>query len=78
MKFFTLPPATIDGRQVGRAIYLTKSKDKDVLVLERQTTLRRLFLPLSPDGNLQKAVYLQQGKPFYLVSNELAQPKFDQ
>ena len=77
LKFYTLPPATIDGRKVGRAIFLTSVKGKDALIVEHQTRSDAYFFLLGPDGNFQKAVYLEQGKPFYLIANELAQPTFD-
>jgi hypothetical protein len=77
LKFYTLPPATIDGRKVGRAVYLTNVKGKDTLILEHQTRSDAYFFLLGPDGSFQKAVYLEQGKPFYLIANELAQPTFD-
>ena len=77
-KFFTLPLATIDGRKVGRAVYLTTAKGKDALILEHQTgRSEAYFFLLGPDGNIQKAVYLEVGKPFFLIANELAQPTFD-
>jgi hypothetical protein len=77
LKFYTLPPATIDGRKVGRAIFLTSVKGKDALIVEHQTRSDAYFFLLGPDGNFQKAVYYEQGKPFYLIANELAQPTFD-
>ena len=76
-RLYTLPLATIDGRKVGRAVYLTTVKGKDALILEHQTRSEAYFFLLGPDGNFQKAVYLEQGKPFYLIANELAQPTFD-
>jgi hypothetical protein len=76
-KFYTLPLATIDGRKVGRAVYLTTAKGKDALILEHQTRSDAYFFLLGPDGNIQKTVYLEQGKPFFLIANELAQPTFD-
>jgi len=75
-KFYTLPPATIDGRQVGRAIFMTHTKDKDAFIVEHQTHSAAYYYLLSPDGNFQKAVYLEPGKPFIVIANELAAPTF--
>jgi hypothetical protein len=75
-KFYTLPPASIDGRQVGRAIFWTHTKDKDAFILEHQTHSAAYFFLLSSDGNFDKAVYLEQGKPFVVIANQLAQPTF--
>lgn len=75
-KFYTLPAATIDGRQVGRAIFWTHTKDKDAFILEHQTHAAAYFFLLSPDGSFQKAVYLESGKPFVVIANELAEPTF--
>lgn len=76
MKFYTLPPATIGGHQVGRAIFMTQTKGKDAYVLEHQTHSEAYYFLLSPDGNFQKAVYLEPGKPFVVIANELAAPTF--
>lgn len=76
-KMVTLPPATIEGHQVGRAIFWTQMKGKDAFILEHQTHTEAYFFLLGPDGSLQKTVYYEPGKPFYLVANETGQPIFD-
>ena len=75
-KFYTLPTATIDGRQVGRAIFWTHTKDKDAFILEHQTHSAAYFFLLGPDGSFQKAVYFEPGKPFVVIANQLAEPTF--
>jgi hypothetical protein len=78
-KVVTLAPATIDGRRVGRGLFLTQVKDPQhpAVVLEHQTTSEAYFFLLSPQGNLQRTVYLEQGKPFLVIANELARPAFE-
>jgi hypothetical protein len=75
-KFYTLPPATVGGRQVGRAIFFTHTKDKDAFIVEHQTHSEAYYFLLSPDGDFQKAVYLEPGKPFVVIANSLASPTF--
>jgi len=79
-KVFILPVATVDGRKVGRAIFLAPTSDAkhpQVLVLKRETRTEGYFFLLGPDGTLSKAVYVEVGKPFSLVATELAQPTFN-
>src|ERR1700733_12048245 len=74
-KGFILPVATVDGRKGGRAIFLAPTADAkhpQVLVLKRETRTEGYFFLLGPDGTLSKAVYVEVGKPFSLVANELA------
>ncbi len=77
-KVFTLEPATIGGRRVGRGLFLTQAKDAQhpAVILEHQTTSEIYFFLISSDGSLQKTAYLEQGKPFLIIANELAQPTF--
>ena len=77
-KVFTLAPATIDGHRTGRGLFLTQAKDPQhpAVVLEHQTSQEAYFFLLSPDGKLAKTVYLEPGKPYLLIANELAQPVF--
>ena len=53
------------------------AKHPQVLVLKRETRTEGYFFLLGPDGTLSKAVYVEVGKPFSLVANELAQPTFN-
>ena len=79
-KVFTLPPSTIDGRQVGRALFLTQTKDVQhpAVILEHQTpNVEVYFFLLSPDGSLQKTTWVERGKPYMVIANSLAQSKFD-
>jgi hypothetical protein len=73
-----LPPATIGGRKVGRALFLTQVKNQPAIVLEHQVPGSEIyFFLLGPDGSLQKTAYVQQGQPYIVIANSLAQPKFD-
>jgi len=73
-----LPPATIGGRKVGRALFLTQLKNQPAVILEHQVgQSEAYFFLLAPDGSLQKTAYLEQGKSFIIIANSLAQSKFD-
>lgn len=77
-KVAALPPATIGGRKVGRALFLTELKNQQVIVLEHQVPSREVyFFLLGPDGALQKTAYLEDGKSFLVIANSLAQPTFN-
>ena len=76
-KVAALPPATIGGRKVGRALFLIQQKNQPALLLEHQVPGSEVyFFLLGPDGTLQKTAYLEQGKSFIVIANSLAQPKF--
>ncbi len=76
-KVAALPPATIHGRKVGRALFLTEIKKQPAIVLEHQVPGSEVyFFVLGPDGSLQKTAYLEQGKSFIIIANSLAQPIF--
>jgi hypothetical protein len=74
-----LPPATIHGRKVGRALFLTEVKKQPAIVLVHQIPGSQYYaFLLGPDGSLQKTVYLEQGKPFMSIANSLVQPIFQE
>jgi hypothetical protein len=76
-KVAALPPATIRGRKVGRALFLTEAKKQPAIVLVHQVPGSEYYaFLLGPDASLQKTVYLQQGQPFLVIANSLAQPIF--
>ena len=74
-KVAALPPATIGGRKVGRALFLTQNKKKQsAILLEHQVPGREVyFFLLGPDGSVQKTAYLEQGKSFIVIANSLGQ-----
>jgi hypothetical protein len=74
-KVAALPPATIGGRKVGRALFLTQTKKKqNAALLEHQVPNREVyFFLLGPDGSLQKTAYYEQGKSFIVIANSLGQ-----
>jgi hypothetical protein len=74
-KVAALPPATIGGRKVGRALFLTQTKKKQsAILLEHQVPNREVyFFLLGPDGSLQKTAYYEQGKSFIVIANSLGQ-----
>jgi hypothetical protein len=78
-KAFVLPAATLDGTRTGRAMFLVPTKDAQHpdVVLEHQTTSVAFFYLLGSDGNLSSTAYLEAGKPWYHIANELGQSKFD-
>jgi hypothetical protein len=76
-KVAALPPATIRGRKVGRALFLTEVKKQPTIILEHQIPNSEVyFFQLGPDGSLQKTAYYEQGKTFLVIANSLAQPIF--
>lgn len=77
-KVVALPPATIGGRKVGRALFLTQMKNQPAIVLEHQVPGREAyFFLLGPDGSLKQTVYLEEGKAYLVIANSLAQPIFN-
>jgi hypothetical protein len=73
-----LPPATIGGHKVGRALFLTQLKNQPAIVLEHQVPGREVyFFLLGPDGSLAKTAYLEDGKSFLVIANSLAQATFN-
>ena len=63
-KVAALPPATIHGRKVGRALFLTEVKKQPTIILEHQVPGSEVyFFQLGPDGSLQKTAYLRSEKP---------------
>jgi len=76
-KVAALPPATIRGRKVGRALFLTEVKKQPAIILEHQIPNSAVyFFQLGSDGSLQKTAYLEEGKSFIVIANSLAQPIF--
>jgi hypothetical protein len=80
-KMVTLPRATEGGQPIGRGILLSGTKDPknpEAVILERQTVSELYFFLLSPEGNLQKVAYLQQGSTMWLpIATSLARPAFE-
>lgn len=77
-KVAALPPATIGGRKVGRALFLTHMKAQPAMVLEHQVPGREVyFFLLAPDGSLKQTAYLEEGKSFIVIANDLARPTFN-
>jgi hypothetical protein len=77
-KVAALPPATIGGRKVGRALFLTQLKNQPAILLEHQVPGHEIyFFLLAPDGSLQKTAYVEEGKPYIVIANSLAQPTFN-
>ena len=80
-KVFVLPIATVSGRRTARAVYLVKiSKDPkqpEAVVFEHQTAGQTYFFRLSPDGSIMYTVYLEPGKAWLFIANQLGQPIFD-
>ena len=78
-KAFVMPATTIDGTKTGRALFLVPTKDAQHpdVVLEHQTTSVAFFFLLAQDGSLKSTAYLESGKPWYNIANELGQSKFD-
>jgi len=80
-KMSTLPRATEAGQPVGRGLLLSGTKDPknpEAVILERQTVSELYFFLLSPDGNLQKVAYLQQGSTMWLpIAASLARSAFE-
>jgi hypothetical protein len=80
-KMATLPRANEGGQPIGRGLLLSGTKDPrnpEAVILERQTVSELYFFLLSPDGNLQKVAYLQQGSTMWLpIATSLARPAFE-
>jgi len=80
-KVVTLPRATDGGQPVARGLFLSGTKDPknpDAVILEHQTVSDLYFFLVSPEGNLQKAAYIQQGGSMWLpIANSLARPVFE-
>lgn len=82
IKYIAIPVATEKGQKVARALYLAEdAKKANLVVLERQTAADVYFFLLAPDGNLQKAAYLDLAAPvkqWVSMGSSLAKPQFDQ
>lgn len=79
-KVFVLPVATINGRRTARAVYLVKTKDPkepEAVVFEHQSTSQTYFFRLAPDGSISYTAYLESGKPWLLIANQLGQSIFN-
>jgi hypothetical protein len=80
-KFAALPRTTEGGQPVGRGLLLSGSRDPknpEAVLLEHQTVSELYFFLLSPDGNLQKGAYIQQGGSAWLpVGSAVAGPVFE-
>ena len=81
IKLIALPPATENGQKVGRALFIAEDAKKSMtLILERQTGADVYFFLVGPDGNLQKAAYLDLGKAarqWVSMGSSLGKPQFD-
>jgi hypothetical protein len=78
-KVHVLAMATIDGKHVGRAVYLVKQKDPknpEAVVFEHQTAGQTYFFRVAPDGSVAKTAMLQRGSSWLLVANSLGAPVF--
>lgn len=80
-KVFVLPVATVSGRRTARAVYLVKiSKDPkqpEAVVFEHQTTDQTYFIRVGPDGKIMYVTYLEPGKAWLFIANQLGQPVLD-
>jgi hypothetical protein len=80
-KYAPLPRITEGGQPVGRGLYLSGSRDPknpDAVLLGHQTISELYFFLVSPDGNLQKTAYLQQGGSSWTsLASSLAEPVFE-
>jgi hypothetical protein len=80
-KFVALPRAAEGGQPVGKGLFLSGTKDpknSEGVILEQQSLSEVYFFLVSPDGNLQKAAYIQQGNSSWIpIASSLAQPVFD-
>ena len=75
-----LPPATIDGHKVGRAVYLVKTsnpKEPEAVVFEHQTPTTFYFFRLAPDGSIMHTAYGETGQQWVPMANSLGQPVLD-
>jgi hypothetical protein len=78
-KWITLPPATEGGQKVARALYLSQdSKKNDLFIMQRQTYSDSYYFLLGPDGNLQKAAFVQLGaKQWQPIAVSLVSTQFE-
>jgi hypothetical protein len=79
-KYGALPPATIDGHKVGRAVYLVKTtnpKEPETVVFEHQTPTTFYFFRLAPDGTILHTAYGETGQQWVPLANALGKPIFD-
>ena len=75
-----LPPATIDGHKVGRAVYIVKTsnpKEPETVVYEHQTPTTFYFFRLAPDGSVLHVAYGELGQQWVPMANALGKPVFD-
>ena len=83
-RLIALPVATEKGQQVGRGLFITPARDAkqgDMVILFRQTPTDRYFFLLSSDGSLQRAAYIDLGKPvkqWLAIAASLVRTQFDQ
>jgi hypothetical protein len=79
-KYNALPPATIDGHKVGRAVYIVKTsnpKEPETVVFEHQTPTTFYFFRLAPDGSLLHTAYGEMGQQWVPMANALGKPVLD-
>jgi hypothetical protein len=80
-KLIALARATEGGQPVGRGLLLSGTKDPKnptAVILEHQTMSDLYFFLVSPDGNLQKVAYIQQGSSAWMpIAASLARPVFE-
>ena len=79
-KVFVLPIATIGGRRTARAVYLVKVRDPkepEAVIFEHQTADQTYFFRIGPDGSIVYSAYLEPGRSWLLIANQLGQPVFD-
>ena len=75
-----LPPATIDGHKVGRAVYIVKTsnpKEPETVVYEHQTPTTFYFFRLAPDGSIVHVAYGELGQQWVPMANSLGKPVLD-
>ncbi len=80
-KVFVLPIATVSGRRTARAVYLVKiskdAKQAEAVVFEHQTADQTYFFRVAPDGSIMYTAYLEPGKAWLFIANQLGQPIFN-
>lgn len=79
-KLAVLPVAEVGGRRTARAVYLVKIKDPkepEAVVFEHQNAEQTYFFRIAPDGSILYSAYLEPGKSWLLIANQLGQPVFD-
>jgi hypothetical protein len=80
-KMTSLPRITEGGQPVGRGLFMSRSRDPknpDAILLEHQTVSELYFFLLSPDGNLQKTAFIQQGGTSWTsLASSTAEPIFE-